>query len=561
MQLIVLGMQNSATTVVTRILNMMGAHYGPEDIRISETLGSPVENWGNKDLRELSDNVLSAVDARWDRIADFDIQRLPGVDRDRFMKKATNLVLELDANRPWVINEPRMCLLFPLLRPLLEIPICILVNRSPAQIAHEFRDCHGFPINFSIALWEKYTLSSVSVSAGLPRIFVSFEEIIKDPIGTIEQLYTHLCECDVQKLRLPHEREIQAFIQKKINRSEEPDHLDRSFFNSCQKRLIEIIETKKFDQLDPPPSLSLEAIETMFQFEDKVKVETDFKKKSVEFTEQRESLDAKERETKSFKSKLKEKDAFIQANDREMTEVKKGLETARKEIVILKEENKSLKSKLEEQYVTLAEKARDIEELKKQNTKLQENICGLDDSLKAMKDELERYRSDFYQVKQELGACQSEMARIKAEASACEDELKIKNNELQSFRERKDTTLQKADLMQKEILKYKEIQRDADTTVRSQKNYLKTLENSLNHQKHFVYKLTHWLGTLDSDFNALRKSKRWTIGNSVVRMIEIVLLRKKVPIAMDHIGGILKEFQDWRARDLKKKPVLRNPNQ
>lgn len=498
MQLIVLGMQNSATTVVTRILNMMGAYYGPEGMCVSEMLRDPVGDRERNDLRELADNVLSAVDARWDRIADFDIQELPKVAKDQFMKKATNLVLELDVNKPWVINEPCMCLLFPLLRPLLETPICILVNRSPVQIAQELRDFHGFPIKFSMALWEKYTISALSASAGLPRTFVPFEEILKNPVRAIEQLYTHLCECDVQGLRLPHEREIRDFIQKNLNNSEDPDRLDHSFFNICQKRLLETIEKKQFNQLDPPPSLSLEAIETMFQFEDKVKVETNFKKKCVDLTELKEELDAKERETKSLKSKLKE------------------------------------------QEVILAKKDQVNKELKEQTAKLQEDICERDVSLKTVEEKLERNKSGFDQAK---------------------EELKIKNKELQSMRERMDTTLQKADLMQKEILKYKEIQRDADTTVRSQKNYLKTLENSLNHQKHFVYKLTHWLGTLDSDFNSLRKSKRWTVGNSMVRMIEILLLRKKVPIAMDHIEGILKEFQDWRARDLKKKPILRDSNQ
>lgn len=560
MQLILLGMQNSATTAITRILNMMGVYYESEGIRISEMLQDPAGRWEKKDLRELSDNVLSAVNARWDRIANFDIQELPKVAKDQFMKKATNLVLELDVNKPWVINEPCMCLLFPLLRPLLETPVCIFINRYPVQIAQELRDSNGFPIKFSVALWEKYTISALSASAGLPRIFVSFEDILKNPVRTIEQLYTHICKYDVQGLRLPTKKEIRDFIHKNPYYFEKSDPLDHSFFNIHQKRLLESIEKKLFDQLDPPPSLSLEAIETMFQFEDKVKVETNFKKKCVNLVELGDVLDVKEREIKSLKSKLQEKDTFIQTNGREISEAKNSLQTAKNEINILKEENQSLNDKLEEQYVTLIEKAQDIEELKINNTKLQEHIFGLDDSLKTMDDELERYKSDFDQAK---------------------EDLKIKNKELQSIRETLDTTLQKADLMQKEVISYKEIQSETDTALNAhkkqfktlensldeqkhfvykQKNQLKTLENSLNHQKHSVYKLTRWLERLDNSLNLLIKSKRWTVGDNLVRMIEIALLRKKVPIAMDHIRGILKEFQDWRTLDLKKKPQLRNSN-
>ena len=508
MQLIVLGMQNSGTTTVTRILNMMGVYYGPEGMRVSEMLRDPVGNWERKDLRELSENVLSAVDARWDKIADFDLQKLPKVAKDQFMKKVTNLVLELDVNKPWVINEPCMCLLFPLLRPLLETPICILVNRSPAHIAQELRDFHGFPIKFSMALWEKYTISALSASAGLPRIFVSFEEIVKNPVNAIEQLNKYLCECDVQGLRLPHEREIRDLVQKNLNNSEDPDRLDHSFFNICQKRLLETIEKKQFDQLDPHPSLSVEAIETLFQFEDKANFEEAYKKKCVEFTEQTEVLDAKERENRSFKSKIDEKDAIIQGNNRDLMDVQNALKDARNEVVHLKKE-----------------KGREVEELKKQGEKLRKDICEREESLKIMKNSLIQYELDLHEAK----------------------------NELQSTHERMEMFSRDVDLLQTEIQKYKRIQREAETTIKSREKYLKTLESSLEHEKYSVYKLTRWLEKLGSDFKVFKQSKRWTIGHGVVRMLEMALMRKKVPIAMDHIGGILLQFGDWKSSGSKKK--------
>jgi len=73
-----------------------------------------------------------------------------------------------------------------------------------------------------------------------------------------------------------------------------------------------------------------------------------------------------------------------------------------------------------------------------------------------------------------------------------------------------------------------------------------------------------WLRHIKSDVNDLMLSKRWQIGDRLVRLAEITLLRKKQPMAVDHIRALLKQYDsgsmEARTNIWDDQPVTENYN-
>src|SRR5690606_8625418 len=123
MQLIVLGMHRSGTSMQTRLLNLAGAYFGPEGSNTGANEENPKGFWERRDVRALNDDLLHSAGCDWNCAASFHVDKIPPEVLTRFKRAAGRIILGMDAHRPWVLKEPRFCLLLPLWRPLLEHPV------------------------------------------------------------------------------------------------------------------------------------------------------------------------------------------------------------------------------------------------------------------------------------------------------------------------------------------------------------------------------------------------------------------------------------------------------
>src|SRR4051812_23402288 len=169
MQLVVLGMHRSGTSAVTRLLNLAGAYFGPEGIGTDPNEENPKGFWERRDIPAIWDAVLHAGGFDWWRVADFAPDAVPGQNRSEQTDAFRNVVFHLDAHRPWVIKEPRLCLLLPILRPVLETPVFVHVVRDPLEIAASLMARNGFPLEVGVALWERYTVDALASAADDPQ--------------------------------------------------------------------------------------------------------------------------------------------------------------------------------------------------------------------------------------------------------------------------------------------------------------------------------------------------------------------------------------------------------
>jgi glycosyltransferase involved in cell wall biosynthesis len=241
-QLFVLGMHRSGTSGVTRLLNMAGAYFGPEGMSNGSDEGNLKGFWERLDIRRVCNGLLQESGFDWAVLSGFSLDAIPQDVRDRHLGELRRILLELDAHRPWVIKEPRLSLLFPLVRPLLEVPVCIHVTREPLEVAASLRTRNGLPTPVGLALWELYTVHGFAASAGLPRIHVRYEDLMANPVETTARLVEELTALEVHGLRVPTEREITAFISPELYRQRRSAESRAAWMSEPQLRLAAAID-------------------------------------------------------------------------------------------------------------------------------------------------------------------------------------------------------------------------------------------------------------------------------------------------------------------------------
>jgi glycosyltransferase involved in cell wall biosynthesis len=275
MQLIVLGMHRSGTSSVTRLLNLAGAYFGPEGIATDPNAENPKGFWERRDVRAVCDGLLHGGAYDWWRIADFSVTNIPEEVREQYLDEFRKIVFQLDAHRPWVMKEPRLCLLLPVLRPALEAPVFVHVIREPLEIAESLASRNGFPVSVALALWEAYTVSAFAAVGSEPSVIVSYGDLLRDPVATTTRLIQQLAAFEVQGLRTPTEREVEAFIERDLHRQRR-QRVDRAgYLNEQQAALAAVGDDLRLPAAEELAALSPGATSVLRTFEESEKRQAD----------------------------------------------------------------------------------------------------------------------------------------------------------------------------------------------------------------------------------------------------------------------------------------------
>lgn len=245
MQLIVLGMHRSGTSVLARLMNLIGVYFGPEGIQLNAGDDNPKGAWERKDVHALNDFALNSSGCAWNCVSTFDVDDLASDILDEFLTRARRIVLEMDAHRPWVIKDPRMCLVLPLWRRVLEVPVCIHVYRSPVEVAASLQTRNQIPIEVGLALWQKYVLSTYLASVGLPSVTVAHRDLVRMPAETLRRLKEELEGKGVAGLRHPSPSEVKAFVDKNLYRERDSRQDLQAYLHAPQLELFEALAAGK----------------------------------------------------------------------------------------------------------------------------------------------------------------------------------------------------------------------------------------------------------------------------------------------------------------------------
>jgi hypothetical protein len=216
MQIIIFGMHRSGTSMTTRLINLMGAYVGAHTISSAQKNDNPTGFWERNEALAINDVLLKQRGCSWDKVEGFRTDLAPHASLHDAMH---TFLHEMDAHAPWVLKDPRMCLVFPDWQPLLGTPIAVVVYRNPYEIALSLHKRNGFSLEFGLALWECYATHLLKNTQTLPRIHVHHKDLIERPTQACEYLYDRLTALGATGLTMPERTEIEAFIDPTLYRS------------------------------------------------------------------------------------------------------------------------------------------------------------------------------------------------------------------------------------------------------------------------------------------------------------------------------------------------------
>ncbi len=104
-----------------------------------------------------------------------------GIPGDAAAEAASLLAKLAQGDAPAIWPDPRNCLLLPFWRRIIDRSIAVIVTyRHPSDVA-QLLNASGIHPAISIALWSVYSFSALRAVAGLPVLFVRFEDALADP--------------------------------------------------------------------------------------------------------------------------------------------------------------------------------------------------------------------------------------------------------------------------------------------------------------------------------------------------------------------------------------------
>lgn len=212
---LVLGMHRAGTSVLTRLIGELGADlpFDPDP----PGNDNPAGYWEPGGLVRLHERLLWDLGSSWLDLHAPDLSRLRGAQAEDYLAGIRAcLVSSFGQSRCFVLKDPRICRMVPLYRRLLEdmeVEVrVVLALRAPAAVAASLRRRNLISAQYAGMLWASHMLSAERHTRTLPRITVSYEDVMADWRAPARRLAAFLADgvpaVDVETLRSPVRAEL-----------------------------------------------------------------------------------------------------------------------------------------------------------------------------------------------------------------------------------------------------------------------------------------------------------------------------------------------------------------
>lgn len=189
--LTVLGMHRSGTSILTKVLSLLGCD-------LPQTMMGPSENnktgyWESRAVQKFNDRLLTSARSNWsdwDRVPENWIRSPKAAE---YSEEAAQLLdSEFGASRFFVMKDPRISRLVPfwfdVLRDAGVVPHVVLALRNPVEVAESLERRNGFSAELSHLLWLRHMLQAEYDTRGNTRVVVRYEDMLNNWAGTVTRI-------------------------------------------------------------------------------------------------------------------------------------------------------------------------------------------------------------------------------------------------------------------------------------------------------------------------------------------------------------------------------------
>ncbi len=174
--------------------------------------------WEDLDIYRFNEKVLSKAQSSWHKLAPLNSSLLEGPEFSAERREGAALLsLKLAQygadSKVFGFKDPRTAVVLPLWRCIFQDldldDRYIITVRNPLDTAASLQARDQFPMTKGVLLWAKHVLQAVRYSQGRPRVFVSYDKVLEDPIAELQRISTALA--------LPEPRQDDEGVQEYTN--------------------------------------------------------------------------------------------------------------------------------------------------------------------------------------------------------------------------------------------------------------------------------------------------------------------------------------------------------
>jgi hypothetical protein len=189
--LVVAGMHRSGTSAMARLLSLSGATL-PERV-MDPGPDNPMGYWEPWEMVALDDEILEAVNSRWDNVFAVTDNDRAWAARDRFLGRAKDFLTHNFGDQDLlVMKDPRSSILTRFWRQALDEiavdPVYVIMVRHPLEVAQSLSVRSGSSRETSLLLWTSYMLAVERDTRDAPRVFVSYSDMLNDWRGVLDRV-------------------------------------------------------------------------------------------------------------------------------------------------------------------------------------------------------------------------------------------------------------------------------------------------------------------------------------------------------------------------------------
>lgn len=218
---LLLGMHRSGTSAMARLLAALGARVGSdEELLPAHPQDNPAGYWERLDVLQAHDRYLQSHGGDWRTIANLPDDPAGGLAGTRLDGDLRQAIATLDQGGPWLVKDPRLCLLLPAWLRLLPDAAVVVAVRHPLEIADSLWRSHRgvYPAPYMLALWEAYLIRALRALAGRQVLFVDYHAMLDDPLQQASRLLAGLGALGTTGLALAAEAGIRAQVHGHLRR-------------------------------------------------------------------------------------------------------------------------------------------------------------------------------------------------------------------------------------------------------------------------------------------------------------------------------------------------------
>jgi hypothetical protein len=197
---VVIGMHRSGTSMIARIVNLIGYVLGDEKDLLEADFDNEAGFWENKQFMNINEHIMMTFGDDWDRITVNWEDALYDPRIASYRLKARQLINKFSAYDRWAWKDPRTTVTLPFWQDLLnefyhdDDVYYIICVRNPLDVAKSLEKRNQFGLQKSLDLWNIYNQCAIRYTRGKKRLIVEYEAFFEDVYRGTERIATFLNE-------------------------------------------------------------------------------------------------------------------------------------------------------------------------------------------------------------------------------------------------------------------------------------------------------------------------------------------------------------------------------